>query len=61
MKTRYPQIAQITQTITAEGASVGCKEYQTGASQAYLYHLCNLRNLARNSFRNSFQEYLWTS
>jgi hypothetical protein len=57
MKTRYPRISQITQTVTAKGASVGCKEYQTDASQACLYHLCNLRNL----WINSFQENQWTS
>jgi hypothetical protein len=49
MKTNYLQISQITQTVTAGGASVGCKEYQTDASQACLHGLCNLRNLRRKS------------
>jgi hypothetical protein len=44
-KNRCPQIAQITQTLTAEGAPEGCKGYQTDVSAAYLDYLCNLRNL----------------
>ena len=56
MKTRYPQISQITQTVTLRGTAVGYKEYQTDESQSCFGRLCNLRNL----WKSCFQENLWT-
>jgi hypothetical protein len=47
MKSRHPQISQITQMLSAATASVGCKEYQADAFQggcnSQLHaRLCNL-------------------
>ena len=56
MKTRSPQISQITQTVTLRGTAVGYKEYQTDESQSCFGRLCNLRNL----WKSCFQENLWT-
>jgi len=54
MKTKNPQITQITQTVKAEGVSVETNQIDASQRSLRLRNLCNLR-------RNSFQEHQWTS
>jgi hypothetical protein len=51
MKSKYPQISQITQMVTAE-EMWGGSEFQA-APLSCLHHLCNLRNLRRHSFKEN--------
>ena len=53
MKTKDPQISQITQIVEAERRLWGYKGYQNGRVQTYLRGLCNLRNLRRKSIQES--------
>jgi hypothetical protein len=45
MKTNYPQISQITQTVETEACLLNYMGFQASASIPNLHNLCNLRSL----------------